>query len=114
MKDELKRYICIPFAIKLFREDKEMFRSYKMENVYLDKLNAVIKQLQKDFYKMKGTYHAVRKIEEGKYRFGGEVYEFDLGELRKETTEIMKEYLFTVESEYEERVWPDADDRYKG
>jgi hypothetical protein len=112
--EELIRYISIPFAIKLFKEDKELFRGFKTPSVYLDKLDAAIDQLRHDFYNLKVKYNQVRKIDVGKYKFKGKIYEFSAAELKQETADIMKEYLFTVEAVYKERVWGDQDDRFKG
>src|SRR5690625_2026499 len=103
--DELLRYICIPFAIKLYKEDRELFKSFKTSNVYLNKIDGVLDQLHQDFYKLKVDYNQVRKIDKGKYKYNGEVYEFGPDELKQETADIMKEYLFTVDALDKERAW---------
>ncbi|WP_200416429.1 hypothetical protein [Virgibacillus salexigens] len=114
-KTLIKKYIAIPMAIKVFSQDLEKFKSYKMRNVYLDKLDAVIDQLQNDLNDIKKQIYTVhhinvRRIDKCKYKANNEIIEFTPDEMREMTKVVMQEYLYGSEaSEFQakERMWPD-------
>ncbi|GAB3051650.1 hypothetical protein [Virgibacillus ainsalahensis] len=114
-KTIIKKYIAIPMAIKVFRQDQEKFKSYKIGNVYLDKLDAVINQLQHDLNNIKKQMYTVhhiniKRIDKSKYKVNNEIIEFTPDELREMTKKIMQEYLYGDEAsdfETKERMWPD-------
>ncbi|WP_087974302.1 hypothetical protein [Oceanobacillus rekensis] len=116
-KDIVLRYITIPMAIKVFRQDKESFRHFKLGNLYLDKLDTVLQQLNKTFHQLKKEMYTIHHLDirylgktdkEVKYSVNNEVITFTPEELRLTTSEIMSEYLYGKSAtpfERTERVW---------
>lgn len=95
--DIVKRYIAMPMAIKVFKQDKERFNEFKLGNLYEDMLDSIIERMQQDFFNLKDEMNSkhinLRKIDSLKYRVNGEVMEFSSEELKEMTGELMSEYL---------------------
>lgn len=53
MEKTILDFIILSLALKVFRRDQKAFKDFKMWNLYLDKLDAVINQLQQDFNNVK-------------------------------------------------------------
>ena len=113
-KNLVLKFVTMPMAIKIFNDDKESFKVSKTSSVYLDLLDSILKQLEKDFKQLKAdmfTKHHLDVKRLGKsnrmvrYRVNKDVIEFSPGELRNKTKELMEEYIATVEVEKQERVW---------
>lgn len=102
-------FIALPLALKVFRRDQEEFEVSKVANVYLDKLDAVIDQLQKDINRIKHELITVHHIDVrylGKPN-GKPTYickkkddldyssiEFTSEELKNMTDKVMRDYLY--------------------
>lgn len=116
-KDIILKYITIPMAIKVFRRDKETFKHFKMGNLYLDKLDAVLDELEKDFNKLKREMYMVHHLDvrylertdkEVRYSVNKLIVTFTPEELRLKTSEIMSDHLYgesATEFERTERIW---------
>lgn len=105
-----KKYIVLPLAIKNFERDKELFKHFTMGNLYLDVIDATIKDLKEDFYILKHTIkykHGlhVRKVSALKYTVNGNVIKFTSKELKEMTSQLMSEYLQKVKFERKQRMW---------
>ncbi|WP_029265663.1 hypothetical protein [Virgibacillus alimentarius] len=110
-KNLIDKFIAMPLAVTVFKQDQNQFKSFKMRNLYLDKLDAVIDRMEKDFYSLKQTliskYHLdVKVIDQCTYNVNGKVIEYTPEEMKLMTSEVMHEYLFKVkEFERKERIW---------
>ncbi|HLR69511.1 MAG TPA: hypothetical protein VK105_20680 [Virgibacillus sp.] len=107
-KNLIDKFIALPLAINVFQQDQERFKSFKMGNLYLDKLDAVIDQLKEDFYALKKEFISkhhmdIKRIDQCTYNVNGKVIEYTPGELKLLTTGVMREYLHKV-VEFEEKV----------
>ncbi|SET84371.1 hypothetical protein SAMN05216389_1388 [Oceanobacillus limi] len=108
MDEQIKKFIAYPMAIKVLKDDLEKFEDFRLRNVYLDMLESIIERMQKDFYRLKGKMHNVRKNEDGTYNINGQVHQFTAEELKEMTEELMSEYLHGDKAkpfERKERVW---------
>lgn len=106
----VEKYIALPLAIKNFERDKELFKQFTMGNLYLDVIDATIKDLKEDFYILKHTMkykHGlhVRKLSPLKYTVNGEPIKYTSKELKEMTSNLMSEYLQRVKFERKERMW---------
>src|SRR5690625_1228046 len=94
----ISKFIALPIAISNLKQDKEHFASFKFGDVYIAKLDAVIKEMEKDFYKLKSeliTKHhiEIRKIDRYSYSVNGEVIEYTPDQLKDMTEQVMKKYF---------------------
>ncbi|ASK63905.1 hypothetical protein CFK37_17955 [Virgibacillus phasianinus] len=121
MEKTIHDFIILPLALKVFRRDYQAFKVSKVGNVYLDKLDTVIDQLQKDINLVKHQLITVHHIDV-KY-YGKEngvikymckknnepgIVEFTPMELKELTGKVMRVYLYgdkSVEFEHKERAW---------
>ncbi|MCR1834957.1 hypothetical protein NSA56_11180 [Oceanobacillus caeni] len=108
------KYIAMPMAITVFKQDTKSFEESKVFGVYLDKIESVLKQLKKDFYSLKRDmitkYHLdIRCIDQCKYRVNGRIIDYTPEELKAITADIMREYLYggkaTADFEQKEHLW---------
>ena len=114
MQDLILKYIAMPMAIKIFKDDRESFKVSKVAPIYFDLIESILKQLEKDFKQLKADmftkYHLdIRYLgkDDGTVKYGvnKDVIEFSPEELRNGTQKIMEEYIATVDVEKQERVW---------
>lgn len=107
------RFITMPMAVQVFKQDKEQFRKSKTQAVYLDLIDSVLEKLQEDFKQLKADMYSVHHLDikhlgksEGvvKYSVNKQVIEFTPDELKDKTEEIMREYLTNVELKSWERA----------
>jgi hypothetical protein len=45
----IKRFIAMPMAIKVFKQDLESFRKFKLGNLYQDMLESIVERWKKIF-----------------------------------------------------------------
>lgn len=105
----IDRYITLPMAINVFKQDQDYFSKFKMGNIYLDWLDAAIDKASEDFYELKSDmiskYNlSVKRIGQTAYSVNGEVIEYSAEELKEMTSELMDEYL-SVDVEDKQRGW---------
>lgn len=98
-KELINEYIALPMAIKVFRQDRETFATFKLGNLYQDKLDATIEKMKEDFYAIKKellTKHhtEIKRIDQCKYNVNGKIVEYSPGDLKATTGEIMRDYLY--------------------
>ncbi|MFZ3577863.1 hypothetical protein [Virgibacillus sp. DJP39] len=121
MEKLIKDFIVLPLAIKVFRGDQEAFKVSKVNNVYFDKLDAVITQLQRDLIHVKHqlitVYHIDVKYlgnEKDVFKYTCKknneprIVVFTSAELKEMTGETMKRYLYGDRAsnfEHKERGW---------
>lgn len=108
-KKLIDRYITLPMAINVFKQDQNYFSKFKMGNIYLDWLDAAIEKASQDFYELKSDmiskYHMnVKRIGQTTYSVNGDVVEYSAEELKEMTSELMGGYL-DVEFEEKQREW---------
>lgn len=117
-KQLLNKFIALPMAITVFKQDYKTFEPYRAGNLYQDKLQVVIDQMKKDFYKIKSELvrnnTQVRLINQCKYNVNGEIIEYGTDELKELTANIMHHYLHTVDFEIQNRIWNDVEAPHKG
>ncbi|MUV39495.1 hypothetical protein JNUCC1_03373 [Lentibacillus sp. JNUCC-1] len=109
-KQTIDKFITMPMAINILKQDQEQFKKFKMQNVYLDKLDAIIERLVNDFYQLKkdmiSKHHSeVKKISSLKYKVDGEIIEYTADEIKALVSRLLRQYMFTVEAEEKERMW---------
>lgn len=113
MEELIKRYITMPMAITVFKQDLEKFNEFKLGNLYLDMIESIIDRMTKDYLelqrKMYTKHHIdIKKIEKGKYQVNGEIMEFTSDELKDMTNQLMSEYLYGDKAgdfERKDRMW---------
>lgn len=113
MEELIKRYIAMPMAVAVFKQDKEKFSEFRLGNLYEDMLDAIIERMQQDYFHLKKeliTKHHIdiKKIEKGKYEINKEIVEFTPEELKEMTREVMSDYLYGDHArgfERKNRVW---------
>jgi hypothetical protein len=94
----IRRYIALPLAITVIKQDKEKFEEFKLGNIYLDLLDSIIEEMHRDYLEIKALmyskYHIdIKKIDNKTYKANNEVYEFTPEELKEMSSQIMSEYL---------------------
>lgn len=113
VKDLVLRFIAMPMAVQVFKQDKEQFRKSKAQAVYLDLIDSVLEKLQEDFNQLKSDMYTKYHLDvkslgksEGKvkYSVNKQVIEFTSDELKNKTEELMREYLANVELKSWERA----------
>ena len=106
MNDLVLKFITMPMAIKIFKQDKESFAFSKVGNVYQDLLDSVLNKLQSDFNDLKKDMYTKHHLDvryigrdnnKVKYTVNNNVVEFTPEELRNKTEELMKKYLASAE-----------------
>lgn len=106
--DIVKRYIAMPMAIQVFKQDIERFKEFKLGNLYQDMLESIIERMQQDFRQLKSELRSqhidVRKLDIGKYKVNNEVFEFTPEELKEMTSKLMSDYLYGENTEGFERM----------
>jgi len=104
-QDTINKYITLPMAIKVLKEDKMRFEEFKLGYLYQDLIDSVIKNMEKDFYKLKSElFNKVKHLGGTKYRINNEVVEYTPGDLKELTTKTIKEY-FNGSVEWKEHIW---------
>lgn len=103
-------FIVLPFALKIFQQDKELFKEYKSmksTNVFVSMLDAAIEGLQTDLNHTKqqlyAKYHTdIKRTGRTVYRWHskGEIgtLQFFSDELRQLTNEAMTKYMGKAEN----------------
>lgn len=116
-KSIIEKYITLPMAIKVFRQDKYKFADFKFGNLYQDKIDSCLDRLQKDFNELKRKMYTVHHLDvkylgkhndEVRYAVNNEVISFAPEDLRKMTEDVMGDYLYGSKStafERKDRVW---------
>lgn len=114
MRDLVLKYITMPMAVKVFRDDKKYISSSKVNVLYYDLIDSILEELENDFKKLKADmyskYHLdVKHLGKAngvvKYSVNKKVIEFTPNELRNETEALMKEYLSTVDFKRQGHIW---------
>ncbi|MGJ9460269.1 hypothetical protein [Oceanobacillus sp. CF4.6] len=118
-KDIVSKYITMPMAIKVFKQDSETFSNFKLGNLHQAKLDSVIDNLQRDFNELKKEMHTVHHLnirylgksdDQVGFRVNNEVITFTPGELQMMTSDVMCNYLYgdkATDFERNDRVWED-------
>lgn len=113
----INKYIALSLAIKVFRQDKYKFADFKFGNLYQDKIDSCLDQLQKDFNELRRTMYTVHHLDvkylgkqgnEVRYAVNKEVITYSPEDLRKMTELVMEEYLVgskAIDIERKSRVW---------
>lgn len=103
--------------IKVFRQDKEKFADFKFGNLYQDKIDSCLDNLQEDFNELKREMYAVHHLDvkylgkegnEVRYAVNNEVITYSPEELRKMTEMVMEDYLIgskATDFERKIRTW---------
>lgn len=112
-KPIIDKYIAMPMAITVFKQDQITFKSFKIGNLYQDKLDAAIDKLKEDFYFMKkeliSRHHLdVKCLDQCRYTVNGKIIEYSPGGLKMLTSDIMRDYLYgenATNFEVKDRVW---------
>ncbi len=114
MKNLVLRFITMPMAVLVFKQDKEEVKKSKAQAVYLDLIDSVLEQLREDFKQLKADMYSKHHLDikclgksgnKVKYTVNRQVIEFSSEELRANTEKLMKEYLIKVEMNSEEYIW---------
>ncbi|MEN2765693.1 hypothetical protein [Ornithinibacillus xuwenensis] len=114
-QEMLSKYIAMPMAIKVFKQDLENFKKVKLGNLYQDMLESIIERMQEDFYKLKDELHSryridVKRLKNGKYTMNNELLEYSTEELKAFTSQLMSDYLYGDKArgfERKDRIWKD-------
>lgn len=115
MEDLIRKYIAIPMALTVFKQDKEEFSKYQLGNIYEDMIDSIVEQMHQDYFKIKTellTKHHIdiKRIEKGKYEINKEIVEFSSEELKGFTQRVMSDYLHGENArgfERKDRIWND-------
>lgn len=103
MKKVIHNSILLPLAIKVLKHDSEHFKDFKMNNVYLGKLDSSIKQLQEDMNEIKGLMYTkfhvnIKQTGSCSYSWGSRydsgVITYTPYELKDMTSDIVRQYLY--------------------
>ncbi|MYL56223.1 hypothetical protein GLW20_01730 [Virgibacillus halodenitrificans] len=93
MDQQIKEYIALPLAINVFKHDRPLFKGWSMANLYLSKVDHVVKQMEKDFNQIKGKYYnRVRKLNNS-YIIDGRKFTFTADQLKEMTAEVASRYM---------------------
>lgn len=112
-QDIVLKFITMPMAIKVFKQDKVSFLKSKVDNVYQDLIDSILSKMQSDFTALKKdmyTKHHLNVRYIGKvnntvrYSVNREMVEFTPEELKNKTEALMKKYLVNAEVETQDRV----------
>lgn len=114
MNDELiERYIAMPLAISVFKNDREEFKEFKTSNVYLDMVDSAIEQLEKEFYALRQDLNKqqinIKKIGSLEYSVNGEVVTYTSDQLKEMTRRVMEQCLSSVEIKEINSGWFDQE-----
>ncbi|WP_200415929.1 hypothetical protein [Virgibacillus salexigens] len=115
MNEELKRlaqdFIILPFAAKIFEQDRKRFTKFKQGIVYQSMIDAVIERIQKDMsatkQKLYTKYHLdIKRIGNTTYRWNSRgnsgVIEYSSDDLKEMTSQTMKRYMKGTDFEVKE------------
>ncbi|GGJ48406.1 hypothetical protein [Virgibacillus salexigens] len=115
MNEELKRlaqdFIILPFAAKIFEQDRKRFAKFKQGIVYQSMIDAVIERIQKDMsatkQKLYTKYHLdIKRIGNTTYRWNSRgnsgVIEYSSDDLKEMTSQTMKRYMKGTDFEIKE------------
>lgn len=104
-RDLINKYITIPMAIQVLKQDKEQFKTLSHRYVYQDLIDSAIKRMEQDFYHMKGKmFNVVKRLDSTHYNVNGEVIEYTSEQLRDLTRQTIEEY-FVGPIEWKEHLW---------
>lgn len=104
-QDLINKYITLPMAIKVLKQDKIKVDELKFGYLYQDLIDTAIKNMEMDFYKLKGKlFNKVKRLEGTKYKIDNKVIEYALEQLKELTTKTIKEY-FNGPVEWKEHIW---------
>lgn len=113
-RDVVLRFVCMPMAAALFRQDKNKFSVSKVNVVYYDLIDSVLEKLDIDFKQLKADMYSKYHLDVkylGKnngivrYSVNKEIVEYTPDELKDKTEELMKEYLGNVKLKSSEGDW---------
>ncbi|GGJ62123.1 hypothetical protein [Virgibacillus salexigens] len=115
MNGELKQlaqdFIILPFAVKVFEQDKILFKKSKQSIVYQSMIDAVIERIQEDMLatkqKLYTKYHLdIKRIGNTTYRWNSRgdngVIEYSSEDLKEMTSRTMKRYMKGIDFEVKE------------
>lgn len=79
-KKLIDRYIALPMAITVLKQDREEFKKFKMAPVYKRLMDPVIEKASSDFYELKrdiiSKHHLdIKKFDGLRYTVNGEIVE---------------------------------------
>lgn len=112
-QDIVLKFITMPMAIKVFKQDRESFLKSKVSNVYQDLIDSILNKMQSEFNTLKKDmytkYHLnVRYIgmvnNTVRYSVNREMVEFTPKELKNKTEALMKVYLVNAEVKAQDPV----------
>lgn len=115
-KDLVLRFITMPMAITVFKQDKKHFKVSKVNVLFYDLIDSVLAKMEQDFRQMKADMYKkhhldVRYLGEGNglvnYRVNQKMISFTPAELKEQTEKLMKEYMVNVEVVRKNRIWDD-------
>src|SRR5699024_7416915 len=109
-KKLIDRYLALPMAINVLKQDRQEFKKFMMGPAYLTLLDPAIKKATQDFYELKkdmiSKYHIkIKRIGKLQYKVNGEIVEYTSDELKKLSEAIMNEYFSSVEVQDEAVPW---------
>lgn len=120
-KHLIERYIALPMAINVLKQDREEFKKFTMGPVYLTLLDPAIEKATQDFYDLKNDmiskHHVdIKRVGKLQYKVNGEVVEYTSDKLKKLSEDIMDEYFGSVEVEEDIKPWGllNDDEEYRG
>lgn len=109
-KKLIDRYIALPLAINVMKQDRQEFKKFMMGPAYLTLLDPAIEKATQDFYELKkdmiSKYHLdIKKLDSLRYNVNSEIVEYTSDELMKLSEGIMNEYFGSVEIQDEVVSW---------
>lgn len=119
-KKLIDRYIALPMAINVLKQDRQEFKKFTMGPAYLALLDPAIEKATQDFYELKkdmiSKHHVdIKRIGKLQYKVNGEIVEYTADEIKKLSEEIMNEYFGSVEIKEEVTPWGllNGDEQYR-
>lgn len=115
-KDLVLRFITMPMAITVFKQDKKHFKVSKVNVLFYDLIDSVLAKMEQDFRQMKADMYKkhhldVRYLGKGNgrvnYRVNQQMISFTPAELKKQTEKLMEEYMVNMELVRKNRIWDD-------
>jgi len=109
-KKLIDRYIALPMAISVLKQDREEFKKFTMGPVYLTLLDPAIEKATQDFYDLKkdmiSKHHVdIKRIGKLQYKVNDEIIKYTADQLKKLSENIMNEYFGSVEVQEEIKPW---------
>jgi len=109
-KKLIDRYIALPMAINVLKQDRQEFKKFMMGPAYLTLLDPAIEKATQDFYELKkdmiSKHHVdIKRIGKLQYKVNGEIVGYTADQLKKLSEDIMNEYFKSVEIQDQVVSW---------